>query len=73
MHLLVRSQVRQGIIGISPVVKVKVDFLEDISAIEVRSATGYEELVEKVGEKGRLCVPRREDGPLKVKYDIDED
>lgn len=54
-------------------VKVKVDFLEDISAIEVRSATGYEELVEKVGEKGRLCVPRREDGPLKVKFDIDED
>lgn len=66
MHLPVSSQVRQGIIGISPVVKVNF-------AIKVRSAKGHEELVEKVREKVRLCVRRREDGPLKVKYDIDED
>lgn len=59
-------------IGISPMVKVKVHFLEDIFVIQVPRSTEYEDLVEKVGKKIRLCGPRREDGPLKVKY-IDED
>ncbi|KAH8119326.1 hypothetical protein DFH11DRAFT_1501691 [Phellopilus nigrolimitatus] len=53
-------------------VKVKVHFLEDIFVIQVPRATEYEDLVEKVGKKIRLCGPRRDDGPLKVKY-IDED
>ena len=53
-------------------VKVKVHFLEDIFVIQVPRTTEYEELVEKVGKKIRLCGPRRDDGPLKVKY-VDED
>ena len=53
-------------------VKVKVHFLEDIFVIQVPRSTGYEELVERVGRKIRLCGPRRDDGPLRVKY-IDED
>lgn len=54
------------------VVKVKVHFLEDIFVIQVPRMTEYEELVERVGRKIRLCGPRREDGPLRVKY-VDED
>lgn len=57
---------------ISPMVKVKVHFLEDIFVIQVPRVTEYEDLVERIGKKIRLCGPRREDGPLKVKY-IDED
>ena len=53
-------------------VKVKVHFLEDIFVIQVPRTTEYEELVEKVGKKIRLCGSRRDDGPLKVKY-VDED
>jgi len=53
-------------------VKVKVHFLEDIFVISVPRSTEFEELVERVGKKIRLCGPRREDGPLKVKY-LDED
>ena len=53
-------------------VKVKVHFLEDIFVIQVPRVTEYEDLVERIGKKIRLCGPRREDGPLKVKY-IDED
>ena len=53
-------------------VKVKVHFHEDIFVIQVSRATEYEDLVEKVGKKIRLCGPRREDGPLCVKY-RDED
>ncbi|KAH9484962.1 Rho guanine nucleotide exchange factor scd1 [Psilocybe cubensis] len=56
----------------SPPVKVKVHFHEDIFVIQVPRVTEYEELVEKVGRKIRLCGPRREDGPLRVKY-RDED
>ncbi|PPQ65428.1 hypothetical protein CVT26_000080 [Gymnopilus dilepis] len=56
----------------SPPVKVKVHFHEDIFVIQVPRATEYEDLVEKVGRKIRLCGPRREDGPLRVKY-RDED
>ena len=56
----------------SQLVKVKVHFLEDIFVIQVPRTTDYKELVEKVGKKIRLCGPRRDDGPLKVKY-VDED
>lgn len=53
-------------------VKVKVHFHEDIFVIQVPRATVYEDLVGKVGRKIRLCGPRRDDGPLRVKYK-DED
>nr|QHW03305.1 guanine-nucleotide exchange factor Cdc24 [Flammulina velutipes] len=53
-------------------VKVKVHFHEDIFVIQVPRATEYDDLVEKVGRKIRLCGPRRDDGPLRVKYK-DED
>lgn len=53
-------------------VKVKVHFHEDIFVIQVSRATEYDDLVEKVGRKIRLCGPRRDDGPLRVKY-RDED
>ncbi|KAJ7132781.1 hypothetical protein C8R43DRAFT_1239544 [Mycena crocata] len=55
-----------------PPVKVKVHFNEDIFVIQVARMTEYDELVEKVGRKIRLCGPRRDDGPLRVKYK-DED
>ena len=53
-------------------VKVKVHFHEDIFVIQVEKTTEYGDLVEKVGRKIRLCGPRRDDGPLRVKY-RDED
>ncbi|KIL62552.1 hypothetical protein M378DRAFT_165578 [Amanita muscaria Koide BX008] len=53
-------------------VKVKIYFHEDVFVIEVPRYTEYEQLVEKVGRKIRLCGPRRDDGPLRVKYK-DED
>lgn len=56
----------------SPPVKVKVHFHEDIFVIQVPKLTEYGDLVDKVGKKIRLCGPRREDGPLRVKYK-DED
>ena len=55
-----------------PLVKVKVHFNEDIFVIQVSRSTEYDDLVEKVGKKIRLCGPRRDDGPLRVKY-RDED
>jgi len=58
--------------GLSPPVKVKVHFHEDIFVIQVPRSTAYGDLVEKVGRKIRLCGPRRDDGPLRVKY-RDED
>ncbi|KAH9942292.1 uncharacterized protein BXZ73DRAFT_97707 [Epithele typhae] len=57
---------------LSPPVKIKVHFHEDIFVIQVPRATEYAELVDKVGKKIRLCGPRRDDGPLRVKYK-DED
>ncbi|CAK5281493.1 unnamed protein product [Mycena citricolor] len=56
----------------APPVKVKVHFNEDIFVIQVPRITEYDDLVEKVGRKIRLCGPRRMDGPLRVKYK-DED
>lgn len=55
-----------------PPVKVKVHFHEDIFVIQVAMSTEYADLVQKVGKKIRLCGPRRDDGPLRVKY-RDED
>lgn len=70
-----RSQIlgQKGMVPtVAPMVKVKVHFLEDIFVIQLPRTTEYVELVEKVGRKIRLCGPRRDDGPLKVKY-VDED
>ncbi|KAG6917233.1 hypothetical protein DXG01_003347 [Tephrocybe rancida] len=61
-----------GVQAHGPPVKVKVHFHEDIFVIQVSRATEYNDLVERVGRKIRLCGPRRDDGPLRVKYK-DED
>lgn len=53
-------------------VKVKVHFGTDIFVVQVPRSTEYAELVEKVGKKIRLCGPRRDDGPLRVKYEDEE-
>ena len=53
-------------------VKVKVHFGSDIFVIQVSRTTEYGELVERVGKKIRLCGPRRDDGPLRVKYEDEE-
>ena len=58
--------------GHPPAVKVKVHFQDDIFVIQVPRSTEFSELVDKVGKKIRLCGPRREDTPLRVKYK-DED
>ena len=58
--------------GHPPSVKVKVHFQDDIFVIQVPRSTGFIELVDKVGKKIRLCGPRRDDTPLRVKYK-DED
>ncbi|KAI0633413.1 hypothetical protein C8Q77DRAFT_1217822 [Trametes polyzona] len=62
----------QDELRLSPPVKIKVHFGEDIFVIQVPRTTEYSELVDKVGKKIRLCGPRRDDGPLRVKYK-DED
>ena len=43
--------------GHGPPVKVKVHFHEDIFVIQVARSTDYEDLVERVGRKIRLCGP----------------
>jgi cell division control protein 24 len=53
-------------------VKVKVYFGTDIFVIQVGRAVDYVELVERVGKKIRLCGPRRDNGPLRVKYEDEE-
>jgi len=53
-------------------VKVKVYFGSDIFVIQVGRAIHYGELVERVGKKIRLCGPRRDNGPLRVKYEDEE-
>lgn len=58
--------------GHPPSVKVKVHFQDDIFVIQVPRSTEFSELVDKVGRKIRLCGPRRDDTPLRVKYK-DED
>ncbi|OAX44139.1 hypothetical protein K503DRAFT_545306 [Rhizopogon vinicolor AM-OR11-026] len=59
-------------LAFSPPVKVKVHFNEDIFVIQVPRCTEYCDLVDKVGRKIRLCGPRRDDTPLRVRYQ-DED
>ncbi|KAA1471718.1 hypothetical protein DENSPDRAFT_880711 [Dentipellis sp. KUC8613] len=54
------------------VVKVKVHYGNDIFVIQVSRTMEFGELVEKVGKKIRLCGPRRDDGPLRVKYEDEE-
>ncbi|KAJ7485586.1 hypothetical protein FB451DRAFT_1083058 [Mycena latifolia] len=55
-----------------PPVRVKVYFQDDIFVILVPRMTEYDELVAKVQRKMLLCGPRRDDGPLRIKY-RDED
>ena len=72
---LLRGSRSQGFANLSnanPNVKVKVHFHEDIFVIQVPLATEYSDLVERVGRKIRLCGPRRDDGPLRVKYRDDD-
>lgn len=63
---------RSSISSYDTPVKVKVHFGSDIFVIQVSRTTEYSELVERVGKKIRLCGPRREDGPLRVKYEDEE-
>ena len=67
-----RSQGFDNLTNSNPNVKVKVHFHEDIFVIQVPLATEYSDLVERVGRKIRLCGPRRDDGPLRVKYRDDD-
>lgn len=67
-----RSQGFDSLTSANSSVKVKVHFHEDIFVIQVPLATEYSDLVERVGRKIRLCGPRRDDGPLRVKYRDDE-
>jgi len=67
-----RSQGFENLTSANPNVKVKVHFHEDIFVIQVPLATEYSDLVERVGRKIRLCGPRRDDGPLRVKYRDDD-
>jgi cell division control protein 24 len=67
-----RSQGFENLPNASTNVKVKVHFHEDIFVIQVPLATEYSDLVERVGRKIRLCGPRRDDGPLRVKYRDDD-
>ena len=52
--------------------RVKVHFGSDIFVIQVLRTTKYDELVEWVGKKIRLCGPWQDDGPLRVKYEDEE-
>jgi cell division control protein 24 len=63
---------RSSISSYESPVKVKVHFGADIFVIQVARTTEYGELVERVGRKIRLCGPRRDDGPLRVKYEDEE-
>lgn len=67
-----RSQGFDNLSNANSNVKVKVHFHEDIFVIQVPLATEYSDLVERVGRKIRLCGPRRDDGPLRVKYRDDD-
>ncbi|KAJ6464578.1 hypothetical protein C8R45DRAFT_502068 [Mycena sanguinolenta] len=55
-----------------PPVKMKVHFNEDIFVMLVPRMTEHAELVDKLERKIRLCGPRRDNGPLRIKYK-DED
>jgi cell division control protein 24 len=57
---------------LNPPIKVKVHYREDLFVISVPRTTEYDDLLDKVGKKIRLCGPRRDDMPLRVRY-RDED
>jgi len=57
---------------LSPPIKVKVHYGEDLFVISVPRSMEYDDLLDKVGKKIRLCGPRRDGIPLRVKY-RDED
>ncbi|KAG6337096.1 hypothetical protein ID866_2007 [Astraeus odoratus] len=59
-------------VALSHPVKVKVHYNEDIFVIHVPRSTEFSDLVDKVEKKIRLCGPRPDDSPLRVKYK-DED
>ncbi|KAI0305524.1 hypothetical protein B0F90DRAFT_1069633 [Multifurca ochricompacta] len=63
---------RSSILSYEAPVKVKVHFGSDIFVIQVARTVEYGELVERVSKKIRLCGPRRDDGPLRVKYEDEE-
>ena len=71
-----RSQVftgaRNDVVKLHPPMIVKVHFGEDLFMISVPRAIEFEDLVEQVGKKIRLCGPRRTGGSLRIKYQ-DED
>ncbi len=56
----------------NPPVKVKVHFREDLFVIVVQRSIEYQELMEKVGRKIRLCGARHDGGQFRVRYQ-DED
>jgi cell division control protein 24 len=56
----------------SMTVKVKVHYKEDLFVIIVHRTTDYDELVDKVAKKIRLCGGRKEGTALRIKY-RDED
>jgi cell division control protein 24 len=53
-------------------VKVKVHYKEDLFVIIVNRTTDFQELLDKVGKKIRLCGGRKEGTALRIKY-RDED
>jgi len=53
-------------------VKVKVHYKEDLFVIIVNRTTDYDDLVDKVAKKIRLCGGRKEGTALRIKY-RDED
>ena len=65
---------RQGedSMAFNPPVKVKVHFREDLFVIVVQRSIEYQELMEKVGRKIRLCGARHDGGQFRVRYQ-DED
>lgn len=60
-------------LNFSPPVKVKVHFREDLFVIVVQRSIDYQELMEKVGKKIRLCGAKHDfNSPFRVRYK-DED
>lgn len=58
----------------SDMIKIKVHYRLDLFVIAVSRTIEYNELVDKVGRKIRLCGGDRDESPLKVKYcDEEED
>lgn len=56
----------------SDVVKVKVHFMNDLFVIQVPDAARYDDLMDRLGKRIKLCGFQESDGVLIVKY-RDED